>query len=133
MKKHWFWQMFLACIGCCILIPALQLLLWSVTERWPWPGLLPESLSLRTVKELFFGSARLPKLLLSSISLGLTVALLGTVIGICTARATELHRFRGKGLVSFGAFLPLLVPGTVFAMGIQITMPLAHSLVLQTG
>ena len=122
MKKHWFWKLFLACIGCCIFVPALQLLLWSVTERWPWPGLLPESLSLRTVKELFFGSARLPKLLLSSISLGLTVAFLGTVIGICTARATELHRFRGKGLVSFGAFLPLLVPGTVFAMGIQITL-----------
>ena len=85
MKKHWFWQMFLACMGCCIFVPALQLLLWSVTERWPWPGLLPESLSLRTVKELFFGSAKLPQLLLSSISLGLTVAFLGTIIGICTA------------------------------------------------
>lgn len=122
MRKHWFWKLFFACMGCCILIPAFQLLLWSVTERWPWPGLLPESLSLRTVKELFFGSARLPRLLLSSISLGLLVAFLGTLIGILTARATELYSFRGKGLVTFGAFLPLLVPGTVFAMGIQIAL-----------
>ena len=122
MRKRWFWKIFLACTACCILIPALQLLLWSVTERWPWPGLLPESLSLRTVKELLFGSANLPKLLFSSISLGLTVAFLGTLVGILTARATELYQFRGKGLVTFGAFLPLLVPGTVFAMGIQITL-----------
>ncbi len=122
MRKRWFWRLFLALVACCILVPAFQLLLWSVTERWPWPGLLPESLTLRTVRELLLGSAKLPRLLLSSISLGLAVAFLGTVIGILTARATELYSFRGKGLVSFGAFLPLLVPGTVFAMGIQITL-----------
>lgn len=122
MRKHWFWKLFFACVGCCIVIPAVQLILWSMAERWPWPGLLPESMSLRTVKELFFGSAKLPKLLISSISLGLMVAFLGTLIGILTARATELYSFRGKGLVSFGAFLPLLLPGTVFAMGIQITL-----------
>ena len=106
----------------CIFVPLAVMVLWSVTERWPWPDLLPERLTLRTVKELFFGSASLPKLLLSSISLGLTVAALGTVIGIMTARATELYSFRGRGLVRFGTWLPLLVPGTVFAMGIQITL-----------
>lgn len=122
MRKHWFWKLFLVLAGCCIVIPVFQLLLWSVTERWPWPELLPEDFSLRTVKELFLGSAKLPRLLLSSISLGLTVAFLGTLIGILTSRATELYIFRGKELVRFGAFLPLLVPGTVFAMGIQITL-----------
>ena len=122
MRRHWFWKLFLACVGCCIVLPAIQILLWSIAQRWPWPALLPESLSLRTVEELLFGSAKLPRLLLSSISLGLTVAFLSTLIGVLTARATELYRFRGKGLVTFGAFLPLLVPGTVFAMGIQITL-----------
>jgi len=122
VRKHWFWKFFLVCVACCILVPAFQLVLWSLTERWPWPGLLPEHLSLRSLKELLFGSARLPRLLLSSISLGLAVAFLGTLIGILTARATELYTFRGKELVHFGSFLPLLVPGTVFAMGIQITL-----------
>lgn len=122
MRKQWFWKLFFACVGCCIVIPAFQLILWSVAERWPWPGLLPESLSLRTARELLFGSSKLPRLLLSSICLGLAVAFLGTVVGILTARATALYRFRGKELVSFGAFLPLLVPGTVFAMGIQVTL-----------
>jgi len=122
MKKHFLMKLVLATVLFCIFLPMALVLLWSVTERWPWPGLLPESWSLRTVQELLFGSARLPELLLSSIGLALTVAVLGTVVGIMTARATELYRFRGKLLIRHGTFLPLLVPGTVFAMGIQLTL-----------
>ena len=97
----------------CIILPAIVLLIWCFAARWPWPGILPESLSLRTVKELIFGSAKLPKLLLSSISLSFAVAAISTTIGIATARATELYEFRGKGLIRFFSLLPLLVPGTV--------------------
>src|SRR5699024_5468037 len=105
-----------------ILMPVAVLLLWSVTGRWPWPNLLPERYTLRTVQELLFGSANLPALLWSSISLSAIVALLSTATGLLTARATELYSFRGKTLVHLGSILPLLVPGTVFAMGIQITL-----------
>ena len=122
MRKHRILKTLLVTALVCIFLPMMLVLLWSITGRWPWPLLLPESYTLRTIKELFFGSASLPKLLLSSISLSLTVAVLGTVIGIMTARATELYRFRGKALVYMGSFFPLLVPGTVFAMGIQITL-----------
>ena len=122
MRKHILLKLVLTALLVCIAVPLAVLILWSVTERWPWPALLPESLSLRTVEELLFGSAKLPRLLWSSITLGLTVAVLGTVIGVLTARAMELYEFRGKGLVRFGSLLPLLVPGTVFAMGIQITL-----------
>lgn len=122
MKKHTFMKLVLAITLFCIFLPIAVVVIWSVTERWPWPLLLPEGYSLRTVKELLFGSAKLPKILFSSISLGLTVAVLGTVVGVMTARATELYSFPGKKLVHMVSFLPLLVPGTVFAMGIQITL-----------
>ena len=122
MRKHTFLKLVLGITLFCIFLPMAVVLLWSVTERWPWPGLLPESYSLRTVQELLFGSANLPKILFSSISLGLTVAALGTAVGVLTARATELYDFPGKKLVHLASFLPLLVPGTVFAMGIQITL-----------
>ena len=122
MRKHLLSKLFLLLTLLCIFIPMMLILLWSFATRWPWPLLLPEGYSLRTVKELFFGSASLPKLLLSSISLAFTVGILGTLIGILTARATEIHHIRGKALVYMGSFLPLLVPGTVFAMGIQITL-----------
>lgn len=122
MKKDLSLRIFLAGALCAILLPLPLLLLWTVTGRWPWPDLLPESYSLRTWKELLFGSAKLPQLLGSSIALGAMVALLGTAIGLLCARATELYDFPGKGLVRLGSFLPLLVPGTVLAMGIQVTL-----------
>lgn len=122
MKKHPILRILLTAALFCIFLPMALILLWSVTGRWPWPNILPESYTLRTVKELLLGSASLPKLLGSSICLAMAVAVLGTVIGILTARATELYRFRGKALVYMGSFFPLLVPGTVFAMGIQITL-----------
>lgn len=112
----------LVVLSIIILLPMGVVALWSVAERWPWPALLPEGYSLRTLQELFLGSAKLPQLLGSSIVLGFTAGALGTVVGLMTARATELHEFRGKALIRAGAFLPLLVPGTVFAMGIQMTL-----------
>ena len=122
MKKHLIGKLLLTLALLCIFLPMILILLWSFATRWPWPGLLPEGYSLRTVRELLFGSASLPKLLASSFALAFTVGILGTVIGILTARATEIYRIRGKALVYMGSFLPLLVPGTVFAMGIQITL-----------
>ena len=122
MRKQVFLKLILALTVFCIFLPLVVLLLWSVTGRWPWPNLLPESYTLRTVNELLFGSAKLPKILFSSITLATIVALLATIVGIMTARATELYDFKGKALVRMGTFLPLLVPGTVFAMGIQITL-----------
>lgn len=106
----------------CIFLPIIVLLIWSVTGRWPWPNLLPESYTLRTLQELFFGSAKLPQILWSSILLAAIVGALATTIALMTARATELYRFKGRSLVRMGGVLPLLVPGTVFAMGIQITL-----------
>ena len=122
MRKRLIWKLVLVVTLFVIFLPMALVVLWSVTERWAWPDLLPQRFSLRTVRELLFGFASLPHLLLSSITLALMVAVLATVVGVLTARATELYQFRGKALVRAGSFLPLLVPGTVFAMGIQITL-----------
>ena len=122
MKKHTLYKWILAVTAVSILLPMAVVAIWSVTGRWPWPRLIPESWTLRTLEELFFGSAKLPRLLGSSITLAFLVALLATVISILTARATEFYDFPGKGIVRFSGMLPLLVPGTVFAMGIQLVM-----------
>ena len=122
MKKRTFLNAVLALTVLCILVPMAVIAIWSVTGRWPWPRLLPESWTLRTLEELFFGSAKLPELLSSSITLAGAVAVLATVIATLTARATEFYDFPGKGLIRFSGMLPLLVPGTVFAMGIQLVM-----------
>lgn len=55
-------------------------------------------------------------------TLAAAVALLGTLIGILTARATEFYKIPCKTLIRFGTLLPLLIPGTVFTMGIQVIL-----------
>ena len=87
MKKHRLMGLVLSAALFSIFLPMALMLLWSVAGRWPWPGLLPETYSLRTIKELLTGSASLPRLLSSSILLALTVAVLGTAVGVMTARA----------------------------------------------
>ncbi len=103
-----------------IALPFAVILIWTVTGRWPWPALLPETYTTRTIKEMFGPSSGLYGILASSIVLGAIVSLLGTLIALMTSRATEIYRIKGRRLISYTSMLPLLVPGTVFAMGIQV-------------
>ena len=103
-----------------IFLPVAVMLIWTVTGRWPWPSLLPESFTTRTVSELFKSSSGVYGILFSSIALGAIVSVLGTVIALMTSRATEIYRIKGSSIISYSSMLPLLVPGTVFAMGIQV-------------
>ena len=122
MKRHVISRIILGLTAAAILLPALVLLVWSLAGRWPWPDLLPERWSLRTARELLFGSACLPRLLLSSTLLAALTALLSAAAALLTARAAALYPIPGKGLVRFCGLLPLLIPGTVFAMGIHLTL-----------
>ncbi|MBQ7895743.1 MAG: ABC transporter permease subunit [Oscillospiraceae bacterium] len=104
----------------CIFLPMLLILLWSFVARWPWPDLTPAIYSMRTFNDLLFRSNKLIKLLGSSFTLAAATALCSTLIGIMTARATELYSIRFKNLVYFGSLLPLLIPGAVFSIGVHI-------------
>ncbi|MBQ6900446.1 MAG: ABC transporter permease subunit [Firmicutes bacterium] len=126
MNKKAFYVPVLTITFIAIIVPVLLMVLWSFVQRWPWPLLLPEDYSMRTIRELLFGSANAFHLIVSSVSLSMTVALLGTVIGTLTARASEFYTFRGKSLIRFASLLPLIVPGTVLAMGLQIVFIRLH-------
>lgn len=105
-----------------ILLPVAVVLLWSVTERWSWPKILPESYTSRTVNELLFGSYNILEILCSSIVLAVIVAIVATTVSLMTARATEVYHVRAKKAIDIAAMLPLVVPGTAFAMGFQVTL-----------
>lgn len=105
-----------------ILVPVIVTFIWSFTAKWPWPQLMPESLSSRPFNIMLFGTAPLLPILGSSILLGAIVALLATTIATMTARATEIYRVPGRQLIRFAEFMPMIVPGTVFAMGFQVVL-----------
>ncbi|WP_303043251.1 ABC transporter permease [Enterocloster bolteae] len=120
-RKSFITNMILALLCASILIPAASLVVWVFTERWAWPALFPQVLSDRAVMEIVRRKGELVSLMASSVMISSVVAVLAAVIGILTSRVLVLYRFRGKDLMSFLTVLPLMVPGTVFAMGIQIT------------
>ncbi|HLR20721.1 MAG TPA: ABC transporter permease subunit [Tissierellaceae bacterium] len=119
-KSNIFLRFFLYLTVVTILAPMVILIFWSFASRWPWPNLLPETFSLRAIKEIFAPHARVFPILLSSILLSLSVAILSAIVATMTARALVFYDFIGKGLVDFLSIAPNLVPSTVFAMGIHI-------------
>jgi ABC-type spermidine/putrescine transport system, permease component II len=124
-------KIILAAFALLVLFPVAVIGVWSVVGRWSWPNLLPESFSLRGITELASSYSGAMQTLGSSIILSLTVAVLAVIIGTMTARALILHDFWGKSAVEFGAILPIIIPGTVFAMGVHvplITMGLADTI-----
>jgi len=113
-------KLFLYLIIFTILAPMVILLFWTFASRWPWPNLLPATYSLRAIKEVFAPHTKVFQTLVSSILLSLSVAVLSAVIATMTARALNFYDFAGKSLIDFFSIAPILVPGTVFAMGIHV-------------
>ncbi len=103
-----------------IILPMMTLLIWIFTERWAWPDLVPQIFSDRALREVLRRKTELIRVFASSITISTIVALLSVIIGIMTARALVFYEFFWKKLVAFLTILPFMVPGTVFAMGVQL-------------
>lgn len=122
MKRKNIWgKLIIGIFLMVIIVPILTIIVWAFTERWAWPSLIPQTFSLRAVKGVFRDRANLSQLFLSSMFISFTVAFLSVTIGTMTARALECYQFTGRSLFSVMSMLPFLVPGSVFAMGIQVT------------
>ena len=120
MKKNIINKTVLILGSICIILPILNLIIWSFTERWAWPDLLPQTYSLRAINEIFSRKSEMIKLFMSSIFLSFIVALLSVIIGLMTARAFVLYDFKWKKQLYFFTLLPFLIPSTVFGMGIHV-------------
>lgn len=114
-------KIILLIVAICILLPLLNIGIWAISERWPWPNLFPEVYSLRGLTEIFGRRSEMLQLFMSSIILSMIVAVLSVIIGIMTARALIFYDFKGKNQIYFASILPFLIPCTVFAMGIHVT------------
>jgi len=95
----------------------LSLLVWSLAWRWPWPGLLPESWSLKAWTAPGSGWAA---------ALGNTLLLAAATTGLCLVLAIawlegEDRARRGRaGWAEALVYLPLLVPQIGFLFGLNV-------------
>jgi putative spermidine/putrescine transport system permease protein len=104
-----------------VIFPLLLMSVWVFVERWAWPSLIPDTFSTRALSEILGRKQEMIRVLVSSVVISTIVALLSAIIGIMTSRALAFYNFKGKTIIHFMSILPLLMPVTVFAMGIQVT------------
>jgi putative spermidine/putrescine transport system permease protein len=107
-------------VGTAVLLPLAPLLFWSLAGQWFFPALLPQTWSLDAWRYVFSPSSRVGPALLTSTGVALATVAVCILLGLPAARALGLHVFRGKGLVEWLILLPLVVPGLVIAMGVQV-------------
>lgn len=98
--------------------PLVPLLLWALTDRWAYPGLLPDAWGWSGWADAFAqgaGGAALRSLLI-----GLVVAAVATPLGTAAGRALVMHRPRRAGLVAAVLLAPVAVPPFAVVMGLNV-------------
>jgi putative spermidine/putrescine transport system permease protein len=102
-------------------LPFCQLLIWSFSDRWFYPGLLPQAWGLRAWQYIF-GTAgnQIITAVFQSIAVGAATAVIALVVGFPAGRALGLYTFRGKDLISVLLTLPVIVPTLCVAMGLHL-------------
>ena len=102
-----------------LLLPLLPQVIWSFSQRWLFPALLPEEWGVRSWRYLFSPGAQLGRAILTSLGIGFSATFLSVLIGLPAGRALGLYKFKGKTLVKFIILSPVIVPGFAAAMGIH--------------
>lgn len=103
-----------------LLLPLLPLLVWAGSGQWRYPAVVPQRGSLRGLGLIVDPASEVLSGLLTSLSLGISVAVLACLIGLCAGRAIGLYSFRGKRIVQFLLLAPAVVPGLAVTLGIQV-------------
>ncbi|TDL75669.1 ABC transporter permease subunit [Rhodococcus qingshengii] len=102
-----------------IFLPFLLLPVWSFTEHWRFPNVLPIP-SLRTWHYVFSAHSQLKDAVLNSLGLALATGLLSQVAAYPAARALGLYVKRWNKTIRFVLIAPLLIPGISIAIGVHV-------------
>lgn len=112
----WGLRLWVGAVAVLLIAPTLVVIPMSFTagQTFEFP---PSEWSLRWYEE-FFSSAEWMTSLLTSVQVGLLVAVLATVLGVAAAFGLDRTRWRGLGAVRSAMMAPMIVPGIVVAVAI---------------
>ena len=99
-----------------------MLAILTVSKYWPYPALLPESVSLEYYSDVFAQNRQTLMAVITSAVLGFFVTLLSLAIAIPAGKAIACYDFRGKGVAKILVLVPLIVPSVAVITGIHISM-----------
>ena len=106
---------------CAVGLPFVPLGLWSVAERWFFPGLWPQNFGLRAWTYITStAGTQILAAIGQSVLVAAATAVIAVVVAIPAGRALGLYDFWGKDLVSLILTLPVIVPPLCVAMGLHL-------------
>jgi len=103
-----------------VILPLIPMIMWAFSERWLFPTIIPESLSLRPWQSAFRAGSNVFPAIQTSLSIAAVVTFISICIGIPAGRALGLYSFRLKTLAQFFILAPSIIPGLAVTMGIHI-------------
>ncbi len=119
----------LAAVG----LPFATLVIWSLADRWFFPGLWPQAWGLRAWSYVVTtAGGQVITALWQSVSVAFVTAVVAVLVALPAARALGLYSFRGKDAISVLLTLPIIVPPLSVAMGLHlwfIRLDLAESFI----
>lgn len=125
-KPSWLWPTFRTVVLTFILFmltfPIVAFFINAFAFRWFYPQLFPNELSLDAWESIFnpASGVDLWGSLWTSIFIAVTVTVVSLIIGMPTARALGMYKFRGKRFVEFLILAPIIVPGIAYTVGLNI-------------
>lgn len=107
------------------ILPVLILIIWTMTNRWIYPNIIPSQCSLRGFEYILNSDSI--NILLRSLGISIVVVSISIIISIPAAKAIALYEFKGKKIFELLVMSPIIVPMISIAMGIHIVF-LRHGL-----
>ena len=103
-----------------VCVPFLPLLLWSFSEQWFYPAILPQKFGLRAWHYIFSTTGeQILNSLTASFSVAFATSVISLIFGIPAGRALGLYSFPGKKFISLILLLPIVVPPLSTSMGLH--------------
>lgn len=111
-------KIFIDMIIMAFIFPLMILGLWSVTNSWIYPEIIPQSYSLRGFEYIL--NIDNMKILMNSIVIAILVVCITIIISIPSAKALTLYEFKGKKIFELLVMSPIIVPIISVAMGVHV-------------
>jgi multiple sugar transport system permease protein/putative spermidine/putrescine transport system permease protein len=107
----------LLCVVLMLVLPFGIIVLWSVSDGWFPPSLLPDGYTARHWL-MFLSDPSLKSAVVNSLVITVIVTIASMIIAMPTAWALARYEFALKKLVEIFVLAPLIVPGIVVAVGL---------------
>jgi putative spermidine/putrescine transport system permease protein len=102
-------------------LPFATLAIWSLADRWFFPGIFPQDWGLRAWRYVFTtAGGQVVDALVQSVAVATITAAAAVLVALPAARALGLYDFRGKDAISVCLTLPIIVPPLSVAMGLHL-------------